>query len=104
MRLSLKFLRIIHPSTQMEATAPKFELSTKSIFLTYSQCPASRETIRDMLEAKGMDVHKGVIGQEQHADGNLHLHAYIKFDKQVHIRDCRHFDIMWEGKDYHPNV
>lgn len=53
--------------------------------------------MRDMLTAK-YPVEKAVIGQEKHQDGNLHLHAYVKFHKRVAIRDSRACDIEWEGK------
>jgi len=81
----------------------KFTLVTQSVLLTYSQCPAPRETVRDMIQAK-VPVEKGVIGQEEHQDGNKHLHAYIKFGKRLSTRDCRYFDIEWEGQTYHPNI
>jgi len=78
-----------------------FRMSTKGVFLTYPQCPAPREAIKDMLESKGLNIAKGIVGQEQHADGNLHLHAYAKFDKPVETRNCKYFDIEFEGKTYH---
>jgi len=80
---------------------PGYRLQAKGIFLTYPQCPAPRQSIQQMLEAKGLNVVKGIVGQEQHADGNLHLHAYAKFDKPIDTKDCKYFDITYEGSTYH---
>ena len=57
-----------------------------------------------MLETKGVSIAKGVVGQEHHQDGNKHLHAYVKLDKELFTRDCRYFDITWEDTVYHPNI
>jgi len=43
---------------------PGYRLNTKGVFLTYPQCPAPREAIKDMLEAKGLNIVKGLVGQE----------------------------------------
>ncbi len=53
-----------------------------------------------MLASKGTIV-KGLVGQEKHADGNLHLHAYVKYLNQVNTRKPEYFDITWEDKTYH---
>jgi len=53
-----------------------------------------------MLESKGSIV-KGLIGQEQHADGNYHLHAYVKYINQINTRKPEFFDIVHEDKTYH---
>lgn len=80
---------------------PGFRLNSKGVFLTYPQCPAPREAIRDMIEAKGLTIAKGLVAQESHASGDLHLHAYFKFDKPVNYKDPRCFDIEYENKTYH---
>lgn len=80
---------------------PGYRLQTKGVFLTYPQCPAPRETIQEMLEAKGLTIVKGIVGQEKHADGNLHLHVYAKFDKTINYTSPQCFDITYEGKQYH---
>ncbi|AXH74718.1 MAG: Rep catalytic domain protein [Cressdnaviricota sp.] len=84
----------------MESTQKKFNLQSKGFFLTYPQCPAPRNVLKEMLESKG-SIDKGIIGQEKHADGNLHLHAYVKYKTQVHTRNCKYFDIEYEDKTYH---
>jgi len=38
-----------------------FRLMAKGVFLTYPQCPAPRETVQEMLEAKGLKIEKGLV-------------------------------------------
>ena len=57
-----------------------------------------------MLEAKSLNILKGVIGQEHHQDGNTHLHVYLKLASRLFTRDCRYFDITWKNDVYHPNI
>ncbi len=83
------------------AEPPKYRLNAKGVFLTYPQCPAPRETVKEMLEAKGLTILKGLIAQETHASGDLHLHAYAKFTKNVETRNPRYFDITWQDNVYH---
>ena len=60
----------------------------------------------DHLSTVG-DVSEYIVGHEKHADGNSHLHCYIKFALEqtpgVHMD---RFDIKRpdEGKNYHPNI
>lgn len=83
-------------------SAKQFLLQGYGFFLTYPQCPAPREVVADMLATKGTIV-KGLIGQEKHQDGNLHLHAYVKYADRVTTRKPAFFDIVHEGKTYHGN-
>jgi len=39
----------------------QFRLKGKGFFLTYPQCPATKETLADMLATKG-EIAKGLIG------------------------------------------
>lgn len=80
---------------------PGYRLQGKGIFLTYPQCPASREAVRDMIESKGLTIVKGLIAQEEHKSGDKHLHAYVKFDKPINTVNPRYFDIEFENKAYH---
>ena len=61
----------------------KFRLNTKTVFLTYPQCSAKKEELRDFLVAN-YDVEKYVIAHEEHKDGGDHLHALVRFTKKVH--------------------
>lgn len=78
----------------------KYRLHGKCVFLTYPQCPATREVLAAKLHERG-SVLKAVIGREQHQDGEYHLHAYAKYDKAIDTINPRHFDLTYEGKDYH---
>lgn len=55
-----------------------------------------------MLATKGTII-KGLIGQEHHKDGDLHLHAYVKYMNQINTRNSKFFDIDYDGKVYHGN-
>jgi len=50
----------------------------KRFFLTYAQCPVSKEDMLSFLKSKG-PVKYYVIGQEKHQDGNAHLHVCVEF-------------------------
>ena len=87
--------------------AKEFRYNSKSIFLTYSQCPAPREHIMAKLHAAcnlPNKLLKAAVGQETHEDGNFHLHACAWYTKPLRFRGSRHMDIEWEGVTYHPNV
>lgn len=54
-----------------------------------------------MLEAKGLTIEQGLVAQEAHASGDLHLHAYAKFTNRFNTVNPRYFDITWQDKVYH---
>ncbi|UDN67450.1 replication-associated protein [robinz virus RP_258] len=76
-----------------------FDFHAKRAFLTYAQCgDIEKEDLRDFLvEEKNVEWY--IIGKETHADGGLHLHAYVEWTRQQRIRDARHFDF----REVHPN-
>lgn len=71
--------------------------------LTY---PQSNFNINECLEfLKGLrvgskSVVEAIVCSETHADGNLHRHAYVRFNGRVDIRRADKFD--FQGR--HPNV
>jgi hypothetical protein len=69
--------------------------------LTYPQCPASREQLAEALKQKG-NILQGVVGQEHHASGDLHLHAYVKYDKKINVRNQAFFDFAGYHGKYEP--
>lgn len=78
-----------------------FRLNASHALLTYSQCDLTKEYVRDTLVSIcGDRIKRMVIGQETHADGNLHIHVAIKFTKKVNIRRADFFDIG----EFHPNI
>jgi len=76
-----------------------FRFHGKRVFLTYPQCPLSRERIRDHL-VQTCGVEHYLVARESHDDGNYHIHAYGEWTRRANIRDVRHFDV--DG--YHPNI
>lgn len=85
-----------------------FRLNSSGIFLTYSQCPATKEQILEAIQtlagAKGWQLKKYLIAQELHEDGNYHIHAFFKFEKKLDIRDSHVFDLEAGDETYHPNI
>lgn len=75
-----------------------FEFKAKYGLLTYAQCGG--------LDPWAVVSHLGclgaecIIGQEDHADGGLHLHAFFMFERQFRSRNVRVFDVG----GCHPNV
>lgn len=78
-----------------------FRINAKNFFLTYAQCNASKEALRDFLNGlEGDRIEWLVIAQEKHQDGGLHLHVQIQYTRQRNIRRADHFDFG----DFHPNI
>jgi hypothetical protein len=77
----------------------KFRFNSAQVFLTYSQCDLSRESVLDFLHTRGR-VLQAVIAQETHKDLGLHIHAYVKYQKRIDVTNPRHFDI----KQFHPKI
>lgn len=75
----------------------KFELKTKSLFLTYPQCPEDKKELLEYLREKG--AKQAVVAMEKHENGDPHLHAYATWDTAKKFRE-RTMD--WKG--YHPNM
>ena len=78
---------------------PTFRIQTSTLFLTYAQCPLSKEALLEALSEKLL-IKEYAIAQELHANGDPHLHAFIKLTNKLNTRDVRFADIG----DYHPNI
>jgi len=66
--------------------------------LTYAQCgDLDPHAIVLLLSELGAEC---IIGRENHADGGIHLHAFVDFGREYSTRNARQFDV--EG--HHPNV
>ena len=78
----------------------------KGWFLTYPQCPCPPEDcladLSDKLKLAGLGIEEYIIAEEQHENGDPHLHAFIKLNKRVRFKKDR-FDFIFEGKNYHGN-
>jgi hypothetical protein len=82
-----------------------FKYESKSVFLTYSQCPAAPEALLALLKERtgtraGCQLLKACIGQEKHADGGLHLHAVAWYTQKLTFRKVDYLDL--DG--HHPNI
>jgi len=87
-------------SDDAEVTTEKrkaFRFDAKNIFLTYPKCPLDKHLVgtylRDKLSTVSNPVVRLVVAQEQHLNGEYHLHAVIQMKKQRSVYDCRFFDI-----------
>lgn len=82
-----------------------FRLNSKQLFLTYSQCSFSKDSLLQVLKLMPHgDFKKYVICRESHQDGNYHLHVYLYYEKKKNLKDPRCFDVDEAGTIYHPNL
>lgn len=78
-----------------------FRFAAKSVFLTYSQCNASREELLSFLKTiRNTDPTYIIVAQELHDDGNPHLHAVVHWDTRFESRNERIFDYA----GFHANI
>lgn len=76
--------------------------------LTYPQVgDVSKQLVYDTLISKThgsgtsiITVDKLLVGQEEHEDGGIHFHVYIRFSKKPDIRSSDFFDVA----EQHPNI
>lgn len=73
-------------------------MDAKAFLLTYSQTALTKQTVYDFL-CQRSDVLRMIVGEEHHQDGNLHIHAYVVYNKARDV-GYKAFDI--EGE--HPNI
>jgi len=76
-----------------------FYFKGAKVFLTYSQCPVTKEELLAHLETLGK-LSEYVIGRERHEDGNYHLHASLKYSPRIQTRSAGFFDF----NGFHPNI
>lgn len=81
-----------------------FQLNTKSLFLTYPQCPYPLQEFQNALLARfGTNLLQGVCARELHADGNPHLHAAIMLKTAFRTKSVSIFDDLVQPPK-HPNI
>lgn len=81
-----------------QTMSQQFRLQSRYVLLTYSQCgDLDPQLVCDHLATIPAEC---LIGRENHADGGIHLHAFVDFGRRVNIRDQRLFDV--DGR--HPNI
>lgn len=72
------------------------------VFLTYPKCPLEPKVIWEQIQEK-TQILLYLIAQEPHADGTLHAHCYLKLVHKPNHQNTRFWDIILDGKTYHPN-
>lgn len=79
-------------------------MNSRGLFLTYPQCPLKPEEALDLLRGKLLTkkrtIEEYVIATEKHADGNDHLHVYLKLNKALHTREPTWFDLNTHHGNY----
>nr|UTM74968.1 replication-associated protein [Tick-associated circular DNA virus] len=83
-------------------SAGTFRLTGAQLFLTYPQCSLTKEEALDLLTQIAQDHNRSivsyVIATEKHADGNDHLHAYLKLSSGWNNKDPTSWDLRtWHG-------
>lgn len=87
-----------------EEPTKSFRLQSQTLFLTYSQCPLPKEHVLEALQWC-LKIRDYIVAEERHADGNSHIHCYLKLLQKLHLRDGTWFDLVGlEGEIYHPNI
>jgi len=84
----------------------KFQLRNKMIALTYPQCDMDKQKAKTILEGIcskwGPNV---IVAQERHtATEGLHLHAFVKCDQSITVRDTHFFDLIDNGKTFTAHI
>lgn len=75
-----------------------FRFRRRYALITYAQCgELDPFKVSDLFTSLNAEC---IIGRENHADGGLHLHAFVDFGREYSTRNARQFDV--EG--HHPNV
>lgn len=88
----------------------RFKINNKMIFLTYSQCPLKKKIFSEEFSKVAVGKNKTykildkIVAMEKHKDGNTHFHVSVVFDKAFQTQSPTRFDIMVDGKVYHPNI
>jgi len=77
-------------------TRSQFRLDSSQFFLTYPQSRLDLDgafiSLKE-LSVSGVNPIKVLVAEEEHQDGQVHHHAYVRFAKKVTIRDPHVFDI-----------
>lgn len=93
------------------AMQARFKLRTTKLFFTYPQCPIKKDDAKLLLENLAMGwkakISNYVIAEEQHENGDPHLHVYLEMATLVVTSKADFADLkVVEGdevKNYHGN-
>lgn len=86
--------------------ATGFRCQAARLFLTTPTCPVEKEeALRQWKQACTTDVIEYIVCVEKHEDGSPHLHAFLRLDRKVNIKNPRLFDLKGEdGRVYHTRI
>ncbi len=86
-------------------SSTNFNLNSKKLFLTYSQCSLSKEVIMEELRLLfGERIEWIIIGREDHTEDGKHLHCLVALKNRLSIRNPRYCDIKANNQIYHPKL
>lgn len=83
-----------------------FRISASTVLLTYSQCDGmTKQDVLYTLEER-LPPFDYAIGQEEHSDGGLHIHALLKTKQgKFETRQADYFDVaISDALNFHPNI
>jgi len=97
-------LAIVNDPPSLEAVPQgkkPFRIDSKSFFLTYPQCPLTKEEALNLLKTKleAKPIRGIVVAAELHKDGSPHIHAYVLLQKQFNCQNVK----FWDLGNYHGN-
>lgn len=78
---------------------PNFRYTAVNVFLTYPQSNFTFQELYDFIN-NAFAIHSAIICREPHEDGNMHIHACIKFKNKINVKNVNKFD--FQGR--HPNL
>jgi len=71
----------------------KFRIYTKNFFLTFPQCPTPKEVAQQRIKEKWPEC-LSLVCQEEHKDGEKHLHILLQFKDRLDVRKSDYFDFI----------
>jgi len=76
-------------------SSKKFEIGSKSIFLTYPKCDCDPDFAIDFFNKKyGSQITYMCFSRENHEDGSLHMHGLVQGEPKFHIYSPFTLDIV----------
>ena len=85
------------PPASTPSSPPKrkrrFQLNTKTLFLTYPQNETSKETAMERI-VEAWKPEWAIVCQESHQDGNHHLHACVRLPKPINFKSASFADFV----------
>lgn len=74
-----------------------FRLTGVNLFLTYPDCPISAKDAEASIKRKLKNYEWSIWGNELHADGTPHLHAFVRLSNRCNLSSPTCLDIVGTG-------